>query len=59
VVVPFELTGGRVEGKTWLWHGGFDYRISQFVQASVGYDGRKEGKRSVAHTARAEVRAFF
>jgi hypothetical protein len=56
---PFELTGGRVDGKTWLWHVAFDYRVTQFIQATMNYDGRSEGGRSPVHTARAEVRAFF
>ncbi|MFN0158315.1 MAG: hypothetical protein ACKVRP_09630 [Bacteroidota bacterium] len=59
VTFPFELTGGRVEGKTWLWRVAFDYRVTQFIQATVNYDGRSEGARSPVHTARAEVRAFF
>ncbi len=55
----YELTGGRAEGKTYLWRGAFDYRLADFVQATVNYDGRVEGSRPVVHTARAEVRAFF
>jgi hypothetical protein len=58
-VIPYELTGGRVEGKTWIWRLGFEYRLTQFVQASASYDGRSEGGGSPVHTARAEVRAFF
>jgi hypothetical protein len=57
--VPFELTGGRVPGKTWLWRLAFDYRVAQFIQATVGYDGRSEGGSRTVHTARAEVQAFF
>jgi hypothetical protein len=56
---PFELTGGRVAGKTWVWRGAFEYRITQFLQTSVNYEGRTEGGRDPVHTARAEVRAFF
>ncbi len=56
---PFELTGGRVAGKTYLWRTAFDYRVTQFIQATLNYDGRTEGGRSPVHTARAEVRAFF
>ena len=58
-IVPFELTGGRVNGKTWLWRLGLEYRVTQFIQAFVSYDGRSEGGGSPVHTARAEVRAFF
>ncbi len=58
-VVPFELTGGRLAGKTWLWQLAFDYRVAQFIQATVSYDGRSEGGNRTVHTARAEVQAFF
>jgi hypothetical protein len=56
---PFELTGGRVAGKTWIWRAFLEYRVAQFVQAGVNYDGRVEGGRPAVHTARADVRAFF
>jgi hypothetical protein len=56
---PFEFTNGEVVGKTMLWNLAFDYRISQYVQVTVNYDGRSEGGRPVVHTARAEARAFF
>lgn len=56
---PFELTGGRVVGKTWIWRAAFDYRMTQFLQATMNYEGRAEGGATPVHTARAEVRAFF
>jgi len=57
--LPYELTGGRVEGKTWLWKFSLDYRITQFLQTTVIYDGRMEGGGNAIHSGRAEVRAFF
>jgi hypothetical protein len=57
--IPFELTAGRIVGKSWLWRVNLDYRVADFVQATIGYDGRSEGNRPTVHTARAEVRAFF
>lgn len=56
---PFELTNGRVIGKTYQWRMATDYRMSQYVQVSISYDGRVEGSRSPVHTARAEAKAFF
>ncbi len=56
---PFELTGGKIAGRSWLWHIGVDYRLTQFIQGTVTYDGRSEGGSSPVHTAKAEVRAFF
>ncbi|HEX9005690.1 MAG TPA: hypothetical protein VF889_00250, partial [Bacteroidota bacterium] len=58
-IFPYELTGGRVGGLTWVWRAAFDYRVTQFLQATVNYDGRTEGGAAPVHTARAEVRAFF
>jgi len=59
VLFPFELTGGRVAGKTWVWRAAFEYRITQFLQSSMNYEGRSEGGREPVHNARAEIRAFF
>jgi hypothetical protein len=58
-VIPFDLTGGRVSGQSWLWNMGFDYRITQTLQSTLAYDGRSEGGGQPVHTARVELRAFF
>lgn len=57
--LPFELTRGNLIGKNYFWRLNFDYRLSQNLQSTVGYDGRAQGGGKVVHTARAEVRAFF
>ncbi|MCB2204648.1 hypothetical protein KQI65_07860 [bacterium] len=57
--VPFELTDGRVEGQSWIWRINFDYRLTEFMQATLSYLGRAEGDRDTIHIARAEVKAFF
>ncbi len=59
VNVPFELTGGRIAGKTWLWSMTADYRLGGNVQASLNYNGRSEALHQAIHTGRIEVRAFF
>ena len=59
ISVPFELTNGKVFGKTWLWRVNTEYRFTKVIQANLNYDGRSEGERGVVHTVRAEVRAFF
>jgi hypothetical protein len=58
-LIPFELTGGRVGGQSWLWRAGLEYRLTQFIQSTISYDGRSEGGFSPVHTMKAEVRAFF
>lgn len=57
--LPYELTGGRLKGKTWLWRTSAEYRITNFLQATLNYEGRSEGLSKPVHTMRAEVRAFF
>jgi hypothetical protein len=57
--LPYELTGGRLQGKTWLWRTSAEYRITNFLQATLNYEGRSEGLSKPVHTMRAEVRAFF
>ncbi len=59
VIVPFDLTGGRLEGKTYLWGLTFDYKLSSNLQSSLQYTGRSEQSHTPVHTAKAEVRAFF
>jgi len=59
ITYPYELTNGRVEGKSFLWRAFFDYSISKNLQATFNYDGRSEGGGKVIHSGRAEVKAFF
>lgn len=56
---PFELTDGKVQGKSWIVRINIDYRITNFLQATMSYLGRIENDRPAIHTARAEVRTFF
>lgn len=56
---PYELTNGRIPGKSYLWRAFFDYSISKNLQATLNYDGRVEGSRKVINTGRAEIKAFF
>jgi len=58
-LVPFDLTAGRLEGKTYLWSITFDYKLSNNLQSSLQYTGRSEQSRIPVHTLKAEVRAFF
>lgn len=57
--VPFDLTKGLVIGKSYFWQLNFEYRISNFIQATINYFGRAEDKSKVIHTGTAEVRAYF
>jgi hypothetical protein len=58
-IFPYQLTGGLVAGRTWLWTLAFDYKLTQFIQSEINYDGRIENSGAAIHTGRAEVKAFF
>ncbi|MDI6766363.1 MAG: hypothetical protein QME52_06025, partial [Bacteroidota bacterium] len=58
-VVPYQLTNGKANGKSWLIYLRFEYRLSRFMHVSVNYDGRSEGASETIHSGNAEVRAFF
>jgi hypothetical protein len=57
--LPYEMTKGKPVGKGFFWTLGLDYRLTDFIQATVNYFGRAEGKSRVIHTGTAEFRAFF
>ncbi len=57
--IPFEITGGNLLGKNFLWRINFDYRLSANLQTTLSYDGRAQGNSKTIHSARAEARAFF
>lgn len=57
--LPYELTKGITVGKSFLWTVSFDYRLTSFIQATINYFGRAEGRSKVIHTGTAELRAYF
>lgn len=57
--VPYDLTKGITPGLSYVWSVGFDYRVTNFIQATINYLGRAEGNSQVIHTGTAELRAYF
>jgi hypothetical protein len=57
--VPYDLTKGITTGLSYVWSVGFDYRVTNFIQATINYLGRAEGNSQVIHTGTAELRAYF
>jgi hypothetical protein len=57
--LPYELTKGLNGGKSFFWNVSFEYRLTNFIQATINYLGRAEGNSKVIHTGTAEVRAYF
>ena len=58
-VIPFEMLNGNQLGKNYFWRLNFDYRVASFLQTTISYDGRWQGRGRVIHTARAEAKAYF
>jgi len=59
VFLPFDLTKGLTVGKSFFVTLNFEYKISNFIQATLNYFGRAESKSRFIHTGTAEVRAYF
>lgn len=55
----FELTEGAGEGNTWHWNIQGTYRISDFIRATLNYDGRTVVERPAIQTLRFTLNAFF
>ncbi|MEX2632910.1 MAG: hypothetical protein WD267_02675 [Balneolales bacterium] len=55
----YELTDGAGEGNTWSWSLQTNYRISDFIRATLNYDGRTITDRPLIHTMRFEISAAF
>ena len=55
----FELTEGAGLGQTWAWSLQSDYRISDFLRASLQYDGRTVTDRPAVQTLRFTINAVF
>jgi len=58
--LPYEMFDGDQPGTTHRWAVYLNYRLNQFVQATLSYRGRNEPWRTqIYQTGQIEVRAFF
>lgn len=55
----FEMTEGAGLGNTLLWSAGFSWRVSEFIRATVNYDGRTIADRAAVQTLRMVFTAVF
>mgnify|MGYP001348271045 FL=1 len=53
------LADGQRRGKNFRWRLGLDYRLSQYVDGFVTYDGTVRPERPALHVGRMELRANF
>nr|MCU0406407.1 hypothetical protein [Ignavibacteriaceae bacterium] len=43
-IIPFEMLNGNQLGKNYYWRLNFDYRVASFLQTTLSYDGRWQGR---------------
>ncbi|NNM15765.1 MAG: hypothetical protein HKO56_03825, partial [Bacteroidia bacterium] len=55
----YEVLQGLNEGKNFLWNASMQRNISNSLQLSINYDGRKSTDANTVHTGSMQVRAFF
>ncbi len=58
-LAAYELTDGRGPGTSYLWALIGQYRINQYLRASLQYDGRAPADAPVLHTLRMQLSAVF
>ena len=57
--IPFEITQGNALGKNYFVRFNMDYKLSENIQTTISYSGKKYGESEIIHILRAEARAFF
>jgi hypothetical protein len=57
--VGFAMLEGLQNGNNILWNINFDKRLSQVLQMTISYDGRKTGSAAIVHIGRVQMRALF
>ena len=55
----YPMAKGRRRGQTLSGDLMVDYRLGRYMTAFLSYNGRKEPGRSMIHTGRMEVKAYF
>jgi len=57
--IPFEISQGFSIGKNFIFRINADYKISENLQTTLLYSGKKYGNSDIIHLLQAEARAFF
>ncbi|WP_336513849.1 hypothetical protein [Pollutibacter soli] len=57
--ISYIMMDGLLPGKNFLWNLDFTQRLTNFLELSMQYEGRKAGESGVVHTGRAQLRALF
>ncbi len=57
--ISWEMAQGNTIGDNYRWSLGIDYRVNQYVSATLSYSVRSQPGRPTRHLGKAEMRAFF
>jgi len=57
--LEFAMLEGLKHGNNFIWNATYNRKLSQHVELSVVYDGRKTGENKMIHTGRAQITALF
>ena len=57
--VSYELLNGLQDGNNFVWELQIHRKISQFVIANIGYNGRKTGENTIIHLGNLQLTAQF
>lgn len=57
--VQYTMLEGLQPGENYLLNISFDRKLSNFIEMSLSYEGRKTGDTPLVNTGRAQVRAIF
>jgi len=57
--ISWEMAQGNKAGDNYRWSLGVDYRVNQYISATVSYSLRSQPERPTRHLGRAEMSAFF
>lgn len=57
--IGFAMLEGLQNGNNLIWNINFDKRLSEILQLTLAYDGRKTGSASIVHIGRVQMRAIF
>lgn len=57
--VGYAMLEGLKNGNNILWNLNFDRRLSQILQLTISYEGRKTGTADIVHIGRLQMRAVF
>lgn len=57
--LAFEVLNGLKPGENWTWNAGYQHNLTQHLQISFNYEGRKTPGNRMIHIGSAQARAFF